>query len=87
MRREISECAPIGLQAANHTGSPVRSEPSYDRLSELARLCWHQAHLTQDQAVARLLHKMAHEFQEAAARLDSGKLPDLGDPNDDKPRV
>jgi hypothetical protein len=43
--------------------------------------------MTQDQTVAHLLRKMAGEFQEAAAKLDSGKLPDLGDFQDDKPRV
>jgi hypothetical protein len=56
---------------------------------ELARLCWRQAHLTQSEEVARLSHKMAREFQEAAAKLNGGKLPDLdnGRGNDDKPIV
>ena len=60
---------------------------SYDELVELARPCWRQAHLTQDEAVANLLRKMARGFQKAAAKLDSGKLPELGGPKDDIPRV
>lgn len=51
--------------------------PTYDELTELARLCWRQAHLTQSEEVARHFFKMAAEFQKAAAKLDSGKLPDL----------
>jgi hypothetical protein len=42
--------------------------------------------MTQTEEVARLLSRMAREFQEAAAKLDSGQLPDLDDA-DDKPRV
>ena len=61
--------------------------PTYEDLAELARICWRHAHLTQSEEVARLLFKMAREFQEAAAKLDSGKLPDLDDARDDKPRV
>jgi len=62
-------------------------DPSYERLAELARTCWRQAHLTQDQDVAHLLRKMAKEFQEAAAKLDNGILPDIGEAGDSKPRV
>jgi hypothetical protein len=61
--------------------------PSYEELVELARICWRQAHLTQSEEVARHLHKMAREFQEAAAKLNGGKLPDLEGDNDSKPIV
>ena len=61
--------------------------PSYDEMVELARICWRQARMTQSEEVARLLHKMAREFQEAAAKLNGGKLPDLGEGNGDKPVV
>jgi hypothetical protein len=86
MRSQISECAPVRFMPQT-VRAPMPREPSYYRLSELARLCWRQAHMTQDQAVARLLHKMACEFQEAAAKLDSGKLPALSHAQDDKPCV
>jgi hypothetical protein len=61
--------------------------PSYDEMVELARICWRQSRVTQSEDVACLFHKMAREFQEAAARLDSGKLPDLGEGHGDKPVV
>jgi hypothetical protein len=54
---------------------------------ELARICWRQARMTQSEEVARLLHKMAREFQEAAAKLNGGNLPDLGEGSGDKPIV
>lgn len=43
--------------------------------------------MTQSEEVARLLHKMARELQEAAAKLNGGELPDLGEGNGDKPIV
>ena len=58
--------------------------PNYSELVELARTCWRQARITQSEDVARLLRNMAREFQEAAAKLDSGLLPDLGGPADDE---
>jgi hypothetical protein len=61
--------------------------PSYSELFELARMCWRQSHLAQDQGVARELRRMALEYQQEAAKLDSGKLPELDDCNDDKPRI
>ena len=54
--------------------------PNYDELVELARICWHQAHLTQADEVARELRRMAHEYQQKAAKLDNGRLPAIGDP-------
>ena len=60
---------------------------TYSELVEQARLCWHQAHLTQDRSVASIFRKMAHDLQKSAAELDSGKLPELDDPKADKPLV
>jgi hypothetical protein len=57
--------------------------PTYDEVTDLARLCWRQAHLTQNEEVARHFLKMAAEFQKAAAKLDGGKLSDL-DPKPSK---
>jgi hypothetical protein len=62
-------------------------ELSYDKLTDMARLCWRQARLTQDKDVAALFRKMATEFQQAAAKFDGGKLPDLGEHSDETPIV
>jgi hypothetical protein len=50
---------------------------SYDELVELARICWRQSQVTQAQDVARELHRMAREYQQEAAKLDGGILPDV----------
>lgn len=52
--------------------------PTYDELVELARMCWREAHRSRDD-VARELSRMARHYQEQAAKLDSGRLPDIGD--------
>ena len=52
--------------------------PTYDELVELARMCWREAHRSRDD-VARELRRMARQYQQQAAKLDSGKLPDIGD--------
>ena len=61
---------------------------AYDELVELARMCWRQARLAQTKGVAPELLRMAHEYQQRAAKLDSGKLPEIGEPKtDSKPIV
>jgi hypothetical protein len=55
-------------------------------LVQLARICWRQSHLTQAQDVARELRRMAIEYQQQAAQLDGGMLPDLGGENDNSKR-
>ena len=52
---------------------------TYAELVELARMCWRQSRLAHAQDVAHELRRMAHEYQQQAAKLDSGRLPDLGD--------
>ena len=48
---------------------------TYIALVELARICANQAHFTADRAVARELWRMAKEYQQSAAHLESrGKL-------------
>lgn len=59
--------------------------PTCHEFTELARLCWRQAHLAQTPDVALELRQMAREYQEKAARLDGGNLPDLG--TDSRPVV
>jgi hypothetical protein len=53
---------------------------TYASLVELAKICAHQAHITQVREVASELWRMALEYQRKAAALDSGKLPDIGPP-------
>lgn len=53
-----------------------------DDLEELAKVCAAQARLTQSRDVAASLWKMARDYQERAAKLDGGKLPDIGEPPD-----
>jgi hypothetical protein len=47
---------------------------AHTELVELARLCWRQAQLAQTEGAARELRKMALEYQQKAAKLDSGEL-------------
>lgn len=54
---------------------------TYDELVELARMCWREAHRSRND-VARELHRMASQYQQQAAKLDGGKLPDIGDEDD-----
>jgi hypothetical protein len=51
---------------------------SYQDLVALARLCWRQANLSQTKDVADELRRMAVQYQQQAAKLDGGKLPDIG---------
>ena len=57
--------------------------PTYDELVELARICWREAHRSRDD-VARELRRMASQYQQQAAELDGGKLPDIGDADQPK---
>jgi hypothetical protein len=50
-----------------------------EQLVELARLCANQARATSSKDVAATLWRMAQEYQQKAARLDSGELPDIGE--------
>jgi hypothetical protein len=50
-----------------------------EQLVELARLCHNQARATSAKDVAATLWSMAQGYQQKAARLDSGKLPDIGE--------
>ena len=57
--------------------------PTYADYVELARICWRQARAAQTDGAAAVLRKMAHEYQQNAARLNGGKLPEIGDPDTD----
>lgn len=56
--------------------------------ADLAQMCWRHSHLAQTEGVARELRRMALEYQQAAAKLDSGNLPPIGNPEiDNEPIV
>jgi len=61
--------------------------PSYAELVELARMCWRQSHLSQTDGAARELRRMALKYQQDAAALNGGKVPDLADQNDGRERA
>jgi len=52
---------------------------TYDDVTELARICAFNARIASSGAVAIELWKMAREYQQEAAKLDGGKLPDIGE--------
>jgi hypothetical protein len=53
---------------------------TYDDLVELAGLCAGNARIAHSREVAIELWKMAREYQKKAAKLNGGKLPDIGKP-------
>jgi|HubBroStandDraft_4_1064222.scaffolds.fasta_scaffold1372511_1 hypothetical protein len=60
---------------------------TYDQLVEIARICLRQARMAGAAEVVKELRRMAWEYREKAAKLNGGKLPDLGEYTDDKPIV
>ena len=61
------------------SGFHRRASMKREQLVELARLCANQARATSAKDVAATLWRMAQEYQQKAARLDSGMLPDIGE--------
>jgi hypothetical protein len=57
-------------------GDPMRT---YEELAELAVTCAKQAHITVNKDVARELWRMALGYQQEAAALGDGELPDIGE--------
>ncbi|MGA2411003.1 MAG: hypothetical protein ABSG46_11530 [Candidatus Binataceae bacterium] len=53
---------------------------TYEEFAELAGIRAKNAHLARQTEVGRVLWKMAHEYQEKAAKLDHGQLIDIGEP-------
>ena len=49
----------------------------YQELVELARICWRNSQ-TADTRAARILRRMAEEYLQEAAKLDDGRVPDIG---------
>jgi len=50
----------------------------YEEMAELAQICASNARIASNKDIAAILWKMAREYQEKAAELDGGKLPDIG---------
>ena len=53
---------------------------SYSETFELAMVCARNARFSGNKDVAREFWKMAQEYQAESAKLDDGRLPDLGNP-------
>ena len=77
---------PIELAFAPHTiprPSEVwhlmsENERRYFELVELARICWRNSQAAGSQEVAGTLRRMATKYLQEAAKLDDGKVPDIG---------
>ena len=54
--------------------------PTHEDLAELAKICARHARGATDKDVATALWKMAEDYQSEAAKLDSAKSPDIGQP-------
>ena len=52
--------------------------PRYFELVELACICWRNSQAAGTQQTARALRRMAEEYLQEAAKLDDGKVPDIG---------
>ena len=52
---------------------------TYSELVELARLCLKQSYFTANPILRAELGRLAKQYQESAAKLDYGKLPDIGE--------
>ena len=53
---------------------------TYKELVDLAISCADNSRLTTSPEVASQLWRMAMDYQEKAAKLNDGKLPNVGDP-------
>lgn len=52
----------------------------YEKPVELARICAKNSYLSHSREASAELWKMATEYAVKAAKLDSGKSPDIGKP-------
>ena len=55
-------------------------QQSYEDLAELARICARHSRLAASETVTNELWRLAKGYQERAAKLDHGTLPDIGEP-------
>jgi hypothetical protein len=54
--------------------------PTHEDLAELAKICARHARVATNKDLASALWKMAEDYQSEAAKLDSAKSPDIGQP-------
>jgi len=54
--------------------------PTYEDLVELAKICTRGAWAATDESVATVLLEMAKEYQAEAAKFDSSKSHEVGEP-------
>lgn len=59
---------------------------THAEMVELAKLCAYNARAATEPRIAEELWKMAVEYQEKAAKLDSGEKPDIGEPPEFLPK-
>jgi len=52
----------------------------YNKFVELAHICAKNAYMATNRSVSAELWKMATEYADKAAKLDGGKVPDIGKP-------
>jgi hypothetical protein len=50
----------------------------YNELVELARIWWRQSQKAQTEQLARTMRRLAREYLQEAAKLDGGKVPEIG---------
>jgi hypothetical protein len=53
---------------------------TFDEFLEMAMLCARNSRIATNKEVAAELWRMALEYQQQAAKLDGGKLPEIGPP-------
>ena len=51
---------------------------AYEDIVQFARDCMRHARTASNKEVAEELERLAREYQERAAKLDGGKLPNIG---------
>ena len=57
-------------------GEPM--QPNFADLAELAVICARRSRLVETESTANELWRLAKDYQERAAKLDHGTLPDIG---------
>ena len=80
-RQALAESRGVCEQPFDASRSPQRGEqmqPDYKDLAELALICARHSRLAESESVAGELWRLAKDYQERAAKLDRGTLPDIG---------
>jgi hypothetical protein len=83
------ECTMLAVQRG--VISPPANKPdiamhTYSEAFKLDMISAHNARISTNKRVARKLWKMAREYQAEAAKFDNGRMPDIGDPPQERDR-